>query len=414
MFKLKNVEFDKEKIITDAITIFLGITMSAIVLGALYIVLVPKLTFGGTVNSNESTEIDTALEEIKEAMNKVKSDYYEDVTIEAMKEGAIAGVANSTDDAYTRYMSQEEYDELLTSGNEKYTGIGVHVSYDSESGGIIILGTMPDSPALEAGLKGGDVILKVEDEIVTSENYLDCVDKMKDETGKNSELTLTLKRGNKVFEKKVIRREITANNIESKIVGNNIGYIKIWAFENDVYKQFRAEYIKLMAKEVKGLIIDVRNNPGGLVSDTVQIADLLLPKCDIVKLVYKDKINQSYTSSDAEKIEVPLVILVNERSASASEILSGAIKDSKVGVVIGNKTFGKGVVQTVEKLTGEGALSITTARYYTASGIDIHGNGIEPNIQVNLPDEVKNDSVIAEDKDTQLKEAIKYVNQNTK
>ena len=297
---------------------------------------------------------------------------------------------------------------MLDSSVKPYSGIGVHLTFDTETSGIEILGIMPNSPAIKAGLKIGDVILKVEDITVSLETYQDAVDAIKGEAG--SAVKLVIKRGEELIESEVIRESIVANNIESDILDGDIGYIKIWQFDNGIYKQFKTEYDKLRASKVKGIIIDVRNNPGGLVADTLDIARLMLPKCDLLKLVYKDGTEKVYKCDGKNEIDIPLAILVNSRSASASEILSGAIKDSSKGVVIGTKTYGKGIVQTVEPLGNSGALSITTSKYYTSSGVEIHKKGIEPDIVVEVPEEVKNDLTIEREKDTQLNEAINYIN----
>ena len=208
------------------------------------------------------------------------------------------------------------------------------------------------------------------------------------------------------------RKKIQVNNVESEVLDNDVGYIKILQFENDIYNQFKEQYENLLSKNVKGLIIDLRNNPGGLVSETIKILDLLLPRGEVLKLTYKDGRNKVYKCSDNKQIEIPLAILVNGSSASASEILAGAIKDSGKGVVVGTQTYGKGIVQEIEKLECRGALSITVAKYYTSSGVEIHKNGIEPNIVVELPEEFKKQSVVSKNKDTQLQRAIEYINKN--
>ena len=264
---------------------------------------------------------------------------------------------------------------MLNSGTETYGGLGIHITYDTKSEGIIILGIMPDAPALDADLKIGDVILSVDGTVVSQKSFYECVDKLKGEAG--SEVKLIIKRDNDTLEKTVKREEIIPNNVESDIMDGNIGYIRIWSFDNNVYKQFKTEYEKLKSKNITGLVIDVRNNPGGLVSDTVSILKEMLPKCDIVKLVYKDESERVYKCDGKNQINIPVAVLVNSGSASASEILASAIKDSNTGVLIGTKTYGKGIVQEVQQLDGKGALSITVAKYYTASGVEIHKNGIE-------------------------------------
>lgn len=403
----KKIKLDKGKIITTSITAALTIFLAAILIGALVIVVSPVLK-KDTNNSNANSKIeDVYIERIKYALEEVSSKYVEDVDMDTLVDGAINGIASATGDPYTRYLSEEEYKEMLSSSVEPYSGIGVHLTFDRDTSGIEILGIMPDSPAIKADIKVGDIILKVEDIVVSLENYQDCVDAIKGESG--TSVKLIVKRGDELIEKSVTRESIVANNIESEILEGNIGYIRIWQFDNGIYKQFKTEYDKLKAQNITGLVIDVRNNPGGLVTDTLNIARLLLPECDLLKLVYKDGTEKVYKCDGKNEIQIPLAILVNSRSASASEILSGAIKDSGKGVVIGTTTYGKGIVQTIEPLNNRGALSITTSKYYTSSGVEIHGKGIEPNIVVEVSDEVANDLTIERSKDTQLQEAIKYI-----
>ncbi len=403
----EKMKINKEKVITNAISGSLIVIISFVIIYFLINILNPIFKGESSIFTN-SSEYDGKLSRLKEAMDKISKEYIGDVSVDDMIDGAISGVAESTKDPYTRYISEEEYQEMLVSGTEVYGGIGVHINYDKDQNGILVLGVMPNSPALDAGIKAGDLITKVGDLEVTSENYSECIDNIKGTP--DTYATLTIKRDSQISEKQVQRKQVSSNNIESEVLDNNIGYIRIWAFENDIYKQFKEEYTKLMAKNVSGLVIDLRNNPGGLVSETISIAKLLLPKGDILKLVYKTGNDKVYTDNDNDEIKVPLTVLVNSRSASASEILSGAIKDSGKGVIIGEKTYGKGIVQTIEKLSVRGAIAITTSKYYTASGVEIHKNGIEPNIMVALPEEYKNDITIPKNQDTQLQKAIEYIN----
>ncbi len=348
------------------------------------------------------------IDRINEALNRIVKEHIDDQNVDKLIDGAISGIAEATDDPYTRYITDEEYEEMLISGTEQYGGIGVHISYDDENKGIIILGIMPNTPAQEAGLKVGDIILTVDDLVVTKETYSECTDKIKGEEGSTVKLTI-LRNSDEMLEKQIQRKTISVNNIESEMLEGNIGYIRIWAFENSIYKQFKTEYDKFNGN-VNGLIIDLRNNSGGLVDETLKIADLLVPPGEILRLKYKDGTEKVYKASKSDEVQVPLVVLVNEHSASASEILAGIIKDTSKGKIVGTKTFGKGIVQTVEKLQGRGALAVTTSKYYTPSGVEIHKNGIEPNIFVELPEDQKNEITFDRQKDTQLKRAIEYIN----
>lgn len=396
---------ERKRFINKAVIISIIVVFSAIVIGAMTLVAVSLIKNTKTSNGEDISKYMTRIED---AIKMVKSKYIDDIDTEKLVDGAVAGIAEATGDPYTRYMDEEEYSQMLNSGTETYGGLGIHITYDTKSEGIIILGIMPDAPALDADLKIGDVILSVDGTVVSQKTYYDCVDKLKGEAG--SEVKLIIKRDNDTLEKTVKREEIIPNNVESDIMDGNIGYIRIWSFDNNVYKQFKTEYEKLKSKNITGLIIDVRNNPGGLVSDTVSILKEMLPKCDIVKLVYKDESERVYKCDGKNQINIPVAVLVNSGSASASEILASAIKDSNTGVLIGTKTYGKGIVQEVQQLDGKGALSITVAKYYTASGVEIHKNGIEPNITVELPEEYKKSSSVPRDKDTQLIKAIEYIN----
>jgi len=401
----EKIKLNKAKILTISITVSLTIFFSVILIGALVIVVKPLL---GSNNNTTSNNNSAYLKRIEYALEEVSKKYVDDVDMDTLVNGAISGIASATGDPYTRYISEEEYKEMLESSVKPYSGIGVHLTFDTETSGIEILGIMPNSPATKVDLKIGDIIVKVEDITVSLETYQEAVDAIKGEA--NTSVKLIIKRGEELMEREVIRESIVANNIESEVLDGNIGYIKIWQFDNDIYNQFKSEYDKLRSQNIKGLVIDVRNNPGGLVADTLNIARLMLPKCDLLKLVYKDGSEKVYKCDGKNEIDIPLAILVNSRSASASEILSGAIKDSKKGIVIGTKTYGKGIVQTIEPLGNRGALSITTSKYYTSSGIEIHKKGIEPDRVIELPDEVKNDLTIERSKDTQLSEAINYIN----
>lgn len=401
----EKIKLNKAKILTISITVSLTIFFSVILIGALVIVVKPLL---GSNNNTTSNNNSAYLKRIEYALEEVSKKYVDDVDMDTLVNGAISGIASATGDPYTRYISEEEYKEMLESSVKPYSGIGVHLTFDTETSGIEILGIMPNSPATKVDLKIGDIIVKVEDITVSLETYQEAVDAIKGEA--NTSVKLIIKRGEELMEREVIRESIVANNIESEVLDGNIGYIKIWQFDNDIYNQFKSEYDKLRSQNIKGLVIDVRNNPGGLVADTLNIARLMLPKCDLLKLVYKDGSEKVYKCDGKNEIDIPLAILVNSRSASASEILSGAIKDSKKGIVIGTKTYGKGIVQTIEPLGNRGALSITTSKYYTSSGIEIHKKGIEPDRVIELPDEVKSDLTIERSKDTQLSEAINYIN----
>lgn len=406
-----NNKFNFKKIISEAITGSIIVIICAIVLGAIFIVVSPNIQYKTKISKTEKNQVDNALSKIEEALVRVYDEYIDEVSFDTLVEGAISGIASSTGDPYTRYMSQEEFDELLVEGDQEYVGIGTHLIYDTDKQGILILGIMPDSPALEAGLKAGDVIYYVEGNRVTLENYKEQVDVIKGE--ENTSVKLIIARGDELKEFNVIRKKIKENNISYNVLDDNIGYIRIWGFENKTYEQFKDAYDKLRAQNISGLIIDLRNNPGGFVDQALYIANLLVPESNALKLVSRKGVEKVYKTTSNNQIDIPLAVVVNQNSASSSEILSSIIKDSKKGVIVGSKTYGKGIVQTTKKLSFGGALSITTAKYYTESGVEIHKNGIEPNIKVELDEKDKNEFSLPYEKDLQLQKAVEYVKGNT-
>lgn len=396
-------KMDKTKIMSNAISIAIAIVMSVVVLYALYVVIKPNMS------SNVSSDVFTQeqIDRLEEAAKIIEKDYLYDYDKDVMIDGAIEGMVNSLENVYTYYENEEEYQESMNSGADaNYVGIGVHLTFDTETQGIKVLGVMPGSPAEGAGMKSGDIILKVDDTYVNIDTYMDSVDAIKGE--KDTTVKLSVYRGEEVIEMEIKRAEITENNVSTDII-DDIGYIKVFSFDIGIYDQFRAEYDKLRSKNVKGIIIDLRNNPGGYVYDTLRMLDIFLPKAEVLKLVNKAGEEDVFKTDDREKIDIPMAVLVNQNSASASEIFASAVKDSGKGIVIGTQTFGKGVVQYVRPIKGHGAISIVSSQYFTSSGVVIQDNGIEPNIVVELSDELKNDSYIARDKDLQLQEALKYI-----
>lgn len=398
------LNLDYRKLISEVITASLIIIISGI---AIYSFIVISDQDVDVYNSSSKIDAIKGSNKIEEVLSVIQNKYMGEVDVNELVDGAIAGIFESIEDDYTRYITQEEYEEMLVSGNEEYVGIGVHISKNVSTGKMVVISVMPNSPAKEAGIISGDIVLSIDGVEVTSDNYTESVNSLKGEAGTTA--TLVIQRGNETLTKAVERRKITTSNVESSVIDNKYGYIRILEFENNIYNQFKDEYDKLNSNnQIKGIIIDVRNNPGGIVSETVKIADMICAEGKIVETVYRDGSKKVYMS-DGKCAEKPIVVLVNENSASASEILAGAIKDLKQGTVIGNKTFGKGVVQSIVPLDNGGAVSVTTAKYYTASGVEIHGNGIVPNIEVDISDENRGLTVDF-GQDEQVKKAIEVLN----
>lgn len=401
---MKKLDLDYKKIWSEVITASLVIIISAIAIISFIIISdqdVDIYNNSATLNANSGSD------KIKEILSLIESKYIGEVNMDELVDAAINGIFETIDDPYTRYLTEEEYNEEVNSGEEKYTGIGIHISWSVKKDALVIIGVMPNTPAKEAGLKSGDIIKTVNNNEVNKDNYNARIDEIKGVA--DTTVDLAIERDGKLINFTVKRANIVASNIESNILENNIGYIKILQFSNGIYNEFKTEYDKLIdTDKVDSLIIDLRNNPGGLVNEVLNIANMLVGDGIMLKVEYGDGTTKVY-NSNSSKCNIPLVVLVNENSASASEILAGCVKDLKAGTVIGTTTFGKGIMQSVMPLEDGGGVSITVAQFYTASMSEIHGKGIVPDIEIELPEGVVPDLVLDEKVDTQLKKAIEHL-----
>lgn len=342
--------------------------------------------------------------------NYVKENYLRDVDDEKLLEGELKGVLSSLEDPYSSYMTKDEFESLMEQTSGSFGGIGVVVT-PGEDNLITVVSPIEDTPGERAGIKSGDKIIKVNGTEFLAEDMDEAIKVMKGEPNTNVVLTImrTKKdKENQIFDLEITREIIRLETVKASIIDDNIGYIKISSFDDLTYKDFKAELDRLGRNNIEGLIIDLRNNPGGLLSRTVQIADELLGKGDIVYTQTKDG-TRFYEKSDKQMVDYPLAILINGGSASASEILSGAIKDHERGVLIGTTTFGKGVVQRLHDLPDGSGIKLTISEYFTPNGINIHGIGIEPDIEVELNDDVEVIGVENIQEDNQLQTAIEEI-----
>lgn len=356
-----------------------------------------------------------SVEKFNEARSILQRAYYEDIDTNKLIEGAIGGMAGSLKDPYTVYYDKEQmkwFTDLQRNTEDEYVGVGLPIMLDKNDGSITVLEPFDDSPAKEAGIKQGDKILKIDGRDITGLKDDSLVATMI-KGQENTEVVLTILRQSEssTFDVRLMRKKIKAKlNIRSEMLENKIAYIKLKMFDENISKNFIAQLDKLVDDGAKALIIDVRDNPGGLYNEVVSLADRLLPKGVIVYTEDRQgkKVEQK---SDAAQLNMPIAVLTNGNSASASEILAGAIKDFKKGILIGTKTFGKGLVQTTYGFKDGTGLKVTIARYFTPSGVCIHGEGIKPDIEVQLPDKYKDVSVsaIPREDDLQLQRAIDVV-----
>ncbi|MGE5328149.1 MAG: S41 family peptidase [Deltaproteobacteria bacterium] len=325
-----------------------------------------------------------------------------------LTEGAIDGMTDSLKDPYTAYLNEKEYEDLTTETKGTYAGIGIVVSADTKDDSVIVVSPIEDTPGEKAGILPEDKIIKVNGIEVKGSELDKAVAMMKGEEG--TKVTLTIKRKDikEPFQKVITRAKIILKTVKYKTLSNNIGYIRISMFDEKTSEYFNKAYDSLVKSKVKGLIIDVRDNPGGLLEEVVDIADRLVPKGIIVYTLDKNKEKRTW-ESDAKQAEMPIVLLVNGSSASASEILAGALKDWNKAVLVGTKTFGKGVVQEVIDLKDGTALKVTISEYFTPKGTSIQGKGIIPDKVVELPKNYKSSLQIDEKQDTQLLKAIEIL-----
>ena len=339
------------------------------------------------------------VKKIDELMSYIDLYYNDDYDEEDIRNAIYAG---------TFYTADEYKDmQINTSGN--YYGIGAALSQDAKTKEVTISKVYEGTPAEEAGLKDGDQIIKVNDTESTSKELSALVQEIRGEEGTTVHLQVYRASNNKTFEIDVERKNVELPSITSKMLDGGIGYIQISEFQSKTDEQFKSALADLKKQGMKSLIVDVRSNPGGLINAASNILDQILPEGTVVYTEDKYGKREDYTS-DSNCLDCPIAVLVNENSASASEIFAGAIKDYNYGTLIGTKTFGKGIVQTVFPLEDGDAVKITTAKYYTPKGNYIHGVGIEPDIELTYKYSGPEDEAYDMKYDNQVQKGIEVLN----
>ena len=331
--------------------------------------------------SREEYESLQKYQKLETLFQLVENYYYEDADEDAMLENAAVGLMAGIGDVYSVYYTKEEMAKFNEETEGKYAGIGCQLLADPESKLITVTRVFKGSPAETAGIRAGDKIVYVNDVYYTAYEMDEAVSVMRGTPGESVKVTVL--RDLETIDFDVMREDININYVEYEILDGNIGYVMVFDFLGDAYEGFAEAINAFQEANVSGMIIDLRNNGGGLVDTCVKMADLILPEGVVVSM--KDK-NGNVTEEkiDGEYYDVPMAVLVNGYSASASEILAGAIRDNHAGMLVGTKTFGKGVVQSSLEFADGSGMKVTTARYYTPSGECIHEIGIEPDIEVEL------------------------------
>ena len=338
----------------------------------------------------------------------IRGYYLEEVDEDALEDYLYYGLVAGLGDPYAAYYNEEETQSMLDSSSGSYCGIGAVFSQNMITGVITVSRVYEGFPSYEAGILPEDILIRVEDEDVTGQDLTNVVTKIKGEEG--TEVTITMLRGEEEIDFTMERRVIEVPTVEHKMLADDVGYIMISEFDGVTDAQFHDALTDLQAQGVKSLIIDLRNNGGGSVDAVCAIADELLAEGPIVFTEYKDE-ERTERSSDAACVDLPMAVLMNGNSASASEILAGALQDYGVAEIVGTQSYGKGIVQSVIDLQDGTALKITTAKYYTPNGNNIHEIGITPDVEIDLPEELKTMVEIPIEEDLQLQKAIEVLQQ---
>ena len=369
-----------------------------------------KQTSAGTGDA-DSVINDESIKKL-EAIEEVINEYYyqdEDIDADKMIEGMYAGMVDSLEDPYSVYYTAEEWQSLMEETEGIYYGIGAYLSLDSATGLAKISGVIAGTPAEEAGLRENDIIYKVDDENIQGLELSEIVSRVKGEEGTVVHLTVIREGETDYLEMDVTRRQIESPTVNYEMYDNGIGYIQIREFDDVTTDQFTEALAVIKGSDAEGLILDLRGNPGGSLPVVVDIARMILPEGMIVYTEDKYGERDEYTCDGKNELNIPLVVLVNGNSASASEILAGAIKDYGKGTLIGTTTFGKGIVQRVLPLTDGTALKLTISAYYTPKGNNIHGIGIEPDIECEFDADAYYDDGVDNQLDRAIEEMEKMI-----
>ena len=349
---------------------------------------------------------------LAEITNLIQNNYYQDVSQEQIEEGVLHGAVLALGDPYSAYMNVEEKQSYNESLEGAYVGIGVLTTFNSDWQAVIAQ-VYNNAPAQKAGLQKGDIFVAVDGQKIntmSSKDLSEVTGKIRGEAGTSVEITI--ERNGQEMSFTVQREEVHITYVTSRMLANNIGYIKIDEFSGSALEEYQQAVAQLQEQGMQAMILDLRDNPGGFVDYAVEIADELLPKATIISVRDKNGNEKQYTS-DSKSMDFPMAVLVNQNSASASEILTVALKENQRAAIIGEKTYGKGIIQSHFNLSWGGYLKLTTASYYSPNGNAIHEVGVMPDIEVFLPQEIQNDpSLLTDETDTQLQKAIEILTQS--
>lgn len=362
----------------------LGIALLIVALAVTATKVIRTFQMVGIIPSGEKESVTNSktVEKLSILEDTIQKYFWKNVTEEELEEGLYKGILESLDDPYSVYYTPEELLELQQQTEGIYYGIGAYISQNKEAGYVQISKVIKNTPAEESGLMQGDYIYMVDGEDMLDKDSTYVVSRIKGDEGTKVMLTVLRETESEPVEIEVERRKIESPTVEYEMLDNGMAYIQIVEFDLVTTSQFETAYKQAKQDGMKGLIIDLRSNPGGNLSTVCDIARMLLPKGLIVYTEDKYGERVEYSCDGSQQIEVPLVVLTDGYSASASEILAGAVKDYGIGTLVGTTTYGKGIVQRVISLTDGSAVKLTVSTYYTPNGNNIHEKGIEPDVEV--------------------------------
>ena len=378
----------------------------------------PGITEGEKATKPDLRKVSSKMQMIQSIIDQVFL-YDEDAT--EVEDYIYRGMMAGLNDPYSVYYNANDYKALQDSTNGSYSGIGAMISQNKTTGLCTIVKVFEGSPALEAGMKPGELLYKVGDTLVAGESLDVLVSNyIKGKEGTQLQITVYRADSDTYVDMTLTRRKIEVPTVESRMLADNVGYVAVSEFDAITVEQFEKAIDELEKQGMKQLVIDLRSNPGGILDSAVAMVDYILPddmknfekgngKTLIVYTADKNGDGDTYTASDGHEVDMPIAILVNENSASASEVFTGALKDYKKAVVVGTTSYGKGIVQNLIPLGDGSAIKITTAHYYTPSGFDLHGKGIAPDVEVELDENLKSQAVVTPEEDNHVQAAVKAV-----
>ncbi|MGN1085460.1 MAG: S41 family peptidase [Porcipelethomonas sp.] len=390
----------------------ISIKSAAVIAGAVAVITFSATSFWAFQICNDSVAMlrkkAKSIEDIYTVDQYIDEKYYGEYDEEKIVDSSLKAMVAALEDKYSAYMTPDEYEQNLLDAKGSISGIGIVVNLTEENE-IKVVDVNEEGPAKEAGVKTDDVITAIDGKNVSEMEYADAVNLVRGETG--TEVTLTVKRGTQQLDFTMTREEIVSQSVTSRMLENDIAYIRISGFKENTSYQYNVELKKCLEDGAKAIIFDLRNNGGGLVSACSDCLDPLLPEGDIAIAEFKDGSSEVICKSDSLELDLPMAVLVNENSASAAELFAAALRDFDKAVLVGKNTFGKGIMQNTYNLDNGGGLRLTVAKYRTVKSECYHGVGLAPDYEADIPEKYAQTSIedIPENEDTQLQKAIEIL-----